>query len=86
MPRGVKKKKGFALKEKLLCFKNYSDGKGVFLHFPSSPSLQEMEAGILKIPPSHLKPGGGWEGIAARSPSPIPPQHGGGSAVNFGRD
>lgn len=52
MPQG---KKRFALKEKLLCLKKLQRCKGLSSISPSSRLLQEMEAGSLKIFPSHLK-------------------------------
>lgn len=49
------RKKRFALKEKLLCLKKLQRYKGFSSISPSSRLLQEIEAGSLKIFPSHLK-------------------------------
>lgn len=71
MRRG--RKKGFALKEKLLCLKKLQQYQGLSSISPSPSLLQEMEAGSLRIFPSHQKGGGGWRGNTARSSNPISP-------------
>lgn len=50
--------------------------EGIFCHFPSSPRLRGREAGSLRIVPSRGKPGGGWGGSSARSPSRFLPGEG----------
>lgn len=54
-PNATRKKKRFALKEKLLCLKKLQRCKGLSSISPSSRLFQEMEAGSLKIFPFHLK-------------------------------